>query len=89
MDVIALVHESGILCIQMVIFRSGRNIDYRTYFPKIEVNVDLDEVLSEFIPQYYLKHEVPSLILVDRKINDSQLIVNALSEKLNKKTKNS
>lgn len=87
LDVIALIYESGILCIQMVICRSGRNIDYKTYFPKISVNLDLKEALSEFIPQYYLKHELPPLILVDRKIEDSKLFVDALLEKLGRHTK--
>ena len=79
-DVIAALHLNGILCIQLVIFRSGRNIDYKTLFPKIKVEVDLSEVLGEFIPRYYLEREVPSLILVDRRVSDSDVIASVLRE---------
>ena len=79
-DVIAALYVNGILCIQMVIFRSGRNIDHKTLFPKIKVEVNLSEALSEFIPRYYLDREVPSLILVDRPVDDSQVIAEVLRD---------
>ena len=79
-DVIAVVLEEGIVCIQMVIFRSGRNVDYRTYFPKLKVKVEPTEILAEFIPQYYLSREAPALILVDRVFEQSDLVIEALSQ---------
>lgn len=79
-DVIAAVCLNGIMCIQLVIFRSGRNIDYKTIFPKIKVEVDLADAIAEFIPRYYLDREVPSLILVDRRVKDSVVIASVLRE---------
>ncbi len=79
-DVIAALLVNGILCIQLVIFRSGRNIDYKTLFPKIKVEVNLAEVLAEFIPRYYLDREVPSVIYVDRVIPGNDVIAAALRE---------
>ncbi len=87
MDAIAVVYDSGILCIQLVICRSGRSIDYRTYYPEISVQLSLEEALAEFIPQYYLKHEIPPLILVDRKFPNISLIVESLKEKFGRQTK--
>ncbi len=86
-DVIAAVFLNGILCIQLVIFRSGRNIDYKTIFPKIKVEVDVREALSEFIPRYYLEREVPSSILVNHPVNDSEIIASALREKTGRSIK--
>ncbi len=83
-DVIAALFLNGILCIQLVIFRSGRNIDYKTLFPKIKVEVDLAEALGEFIPRYYLEREVPSLILVDRPVKGTSVIENVLREQTNR-----
>ncbi|MDE0308878.1 MAG: excinuclease ABC subunit UvrC [Acidiferrobacterales bacterium] len=79
-DVISAISAGGIICIQLVIFRSGRNIDYRNYFPKIKVEVDVGDVLSEFIPRYYLDRDVPPMILVNHRIDDKQLIEHTLLE---------
>ena len=80
-DVIAATCAGGIICIQLVIFRSGRNIDYRVYFPKIKVEVGIKDILSEFIPRYYLEREIPPTILVNHQIQDKELIENTLREK--------
>ena len=77
-DVIAALNVEETLCIQMLIYRSGRNVDYKTLFPKVNVQVDVAEAIAEFIPQYYLGREVPSSILVDRPIKDKNIIVDAL-----------
>ena len=79
-DVIAALISNGILCIQLVIFRSGRNIDYRTLFPKMKVEVDLQEVLGEFIPRYYLDREMPATILISHRVKDVDVIANVLRE---------
>ena len=80
-DVIAAICAGGIICIQLVIFRSGRNIDYRVYFPKIKVEIGIKDILSEFIPRYYLDRQVPPLILVNHQIQDKELIEITLKEK--------
>lgn len=85
-DVIAAIRAGGIICIQLVIFRSGRNIDYRVYFPKLKVEVDLQDILSEFIPRYYLERQIPPMVLVNHHIDDSVLIENALKEKSGRRT---
>ncbi len=84
-DVIAAVYLNGILCVQLVIFRSGRNIDYKTLFPNIKVEMDLSEVLGEFIPRYYLEREVPSTVLINHPIKDAEIIENVLREQTGKK----
>ena len=84
-DVIAAVCLNGILCIQLVIFRSGRNIDYKTLFPNIKVVMDLSEVLGEFIPRYYLEREVPSTVLINHPIKDAEIIENVLREQTGRK----
>ncbi len=84
-DVIAAVNLNGILCVQLVIFRSGRNIDYKTLFPNINVEMDLSEVLGEFIPRYYLERDFPSTILINHPIKDTEIIENVLREQTGKK----
>ncbi len=85
-DVIAAMYSGGHLCIQLVIFRSGRNVDYKVYFPKLKVEVSVEDVLSEFIPRYYLGREVPAMILVNQNLSDSALIAEALREQSGHRT---
>ena len=85
-DVIATICAGGIICIQLVIFRSGRNIDYRMYFPKMKVEIDIKDILSEFIPRYYLDREIPPMILVNHQVQDKELIEKTLKEKSGRRT---
>ncbi len=84
-DIIAIEKKDGIACVQMVFIRRGRNIDYRSYFPKITIEVDEVEILAEFFPRYYLSHTSPSLILIDRNFPDIELISSALREQNGKR----
>ena len=79
LDVIAIVGLGGIICVQLVIFRSGRNIDYRTFYLTPKIEMEPSDALAEFIPRYYLEREVPSQILIDRKLNELPLIEDALN----------
>ena len=84
-DVIAAVYADGMICIQLVIFRSGRNVDYRAYFPKLEVKVGIEDILSEFIPRYYLDRQIPPMVLINQQISDRELIEDTLREKSGRK----
>ena len=84
-DVIAAVYADGMICIQLVIFRSGRNVDYRAYFPKLEVKVGIEDILSEFIPRYYLERQIPPMVLINQQISDRELIEDTLREKSGRK----
>ncbi len=79
-DALAIAGYGGLLCIQLVMFRSGRNVDYRTFFLTLKAEMELSDALAEFIPRYYLERETPSLILIDRKIDDLALIQDALRQ---------
>lgn len=80
MDVIAIEQEDGLTCVQVVAIRSGRNVDYRTFFPNLKVEVPEDEMLREFVPQYYLSRHTPPLVLVDREFPEMEVIAEALRE---------
>ncbi len=79
-DVIAVEKINGIACVQLTIIRSGRNIDHRSFFPKISIELDEVDMLAEFIPRFYLSRPAPSLILVDREFPEIDLMTEALSE---------
>ena len=77
-DVIGLARESGVACIQLFSFRSGRNYGTKSYFPQHGAEATDSELLSTFIGQFYQTQPCPPLILVSHAIEESGLLEEAL-----------
>lgn len=90
-DVIAIVTEMGEVCVEILFIRGGRLIGNKAYFPKLPESYDLDDVLSAFIPQYYLNSargdDLPKQIIMNISLKDKSWIESALCEELKKKIK--
>jgi excinuclease ABC subunit C len=84
-DAVAVSVKAGLACVAVVFVRAGRNLGSRTYFPRINAGTDEQEVLSAFLPQYYLEREVPKLILLGEAIEDKSLLQQTLSEQSGKR----
>ena len=79
-DVIVAATRSGIGCVQVFYIRGGHNLGNKTFFPKHTDGADEVEILSAFLPQYYLGRQVPNEILVHRALPERELIESVLSE---------
>lgn len=79
-DVIAADRRSGISCVAVMLVRGGHNLGSRTFYPKVTGETLLQEVLSAFLPQYYLGRDIPKEILVSVKVTGVTLLQTALSE---------
>ncbi len=77
-DVVACIEINGQFCIAIVFIRGGKNLGSANFFPKAGI-AERDEVLSSFITQYYLSHEAPAEIVIDTKLEDSELIASTIS----------
>ncbi|HVK91969.1 MAG TPA: excinuclease ABC subunit UvrC [Mycoplana sp.] len=80
-DVFAVHHEGGISCIQVFFFRTGQNWGNRAYFPKADPQLSGSEVLNAFLAQFYDDKPCPRQILLSEKIEELDLLSEALSEK--------
>lgn len=80
-DVFAIHHEGGLTCIQVFFFRTGQNWGNRAYFPKADASLTEAEVLNAFLAQFYDDKPVPRQILLSEKIEEMELLGEALSEK--------
>lgn len=80
-DVFAIHHEGGISCIQVFFFRTGQNWGNRAYFPKADPQLAGGEVLNAFLAQFYDDKPCPRQILLSEKIEEQELLSQALSEK--------
>jgi excinuclease ABC subunit C len=80
-DVFAIHQEGGYSCVEVFFFRTGQNWGNRAYFPRAEKSFTSEEVLASFLAQFYDDKPPPKLILLSHKIEESDLLADALSVK--------
>lgn len=82
-DVFALAQRPGGLCISLLTVRQGRVLGARHYAPDNGLDLGEDELLGEFISQYYLgqERELPQEVLTSHALPDVALLQSALAEK--------
>ena len=84
-DVFALACKGGSVSIQAFFIRGGQNWGHRAFFPAHTSDVPEPEVLSSFLVQFYEDMPPPKRILVDRNLDDRELLEEALSERAERK----
>ena len=80
LDVLACATDGANACVLLLSFRDGRNLGTRAFFPRTNGEESAEEVLAAFVSQYYADQPAPNEILLDRPIEDAELIETALSE---------
>jgi len=80
-DVISISQEASKSCVQVFFYRSKQNWGNQSFFPKHDEDHTAEEVLTSFITQFYENKNAPAEILVNKKINDINLIKTALEKK--------
>jgi excinuclease ABC subunit C len=78
-DIVALVSESGLLCVNLVTIRGGMHRGDKSFFPEHAEGYDEAVALEAFLGQHYPNREVPPLILVNRGM-DTEAMARLLSE---------
>jgi excinuclease ABC subunit C len=84
-DIFALACKGGAMCIQAFFIRGGNNWGHRSFFPAHTNDVPEDEVLTSFLTQFYEELQPPKTILLDRKLEEAELLAEALSERAERK----
>jgi excinuclease ABC subunit C len=78
LDVLAAIVRDGIAIVEVCFIRGGRSLGNKSYFPKGSSESTPEELLSAFIPQYYLGKDVPTEILVSHVPEDMALLEDVL-----------
>nr|VFK55602.1 MAG: excinuclease ABC subunit C [Candidatus Kentron sp. TC] len=88
-DMVVAVCRDGVAAIQVFFIRAGRNLGNKTFFPKHAAHASAAEVLTAFLPQFYLATHrdaaLPDQILVNEPIQDAFPLETALGERARKK----
>ncbi len=86
-DVIACRAEGGQACVQVFYIRNGLNLGNRSFYPQLPEELSDEQILTAFIPQFYLKRDVPGEIIVSSAPSDSKLIEEVLSQQAKHRVK--
>ena len=78
-DVFALHEEAGQFCIEAFFFRNFQNWGNRAYFPKADRTIAPEEVLGQFVAQFYDDKPAPRLVLLSHEVEEMELLGEALS----------
>ena len=84
-DVFAIYEDAGQFCIEVFFFRTFQNWGNRAYFPRADKSLTPAEVLGAFVAQFYDERPAPSLVLLDRDVEDRELLAAALSTRQEKR----
>ncbi|WP_341938803.1 excinuclease ABC subunit UvrC [Marinimicrobium sp. C2-29] len=87
LDVIAVVLQAGLICVHVLFVRRGRILGSRSFYPKASLADSESEVLSEFLPQFYLAsegREIPREIVVSHPVESAEVLVDALRQASNR-----
>jgi excinuclease ABC subunit C len=80
-DIFGLAVKGSTVCIQAFFIRGGQNWGHRSFFPAHTSNVEIEEIFSSFLMQFYDRMPPPKLVLLDRELPDEKLLAEALSTK--------
>lgn len=85
LDAIGVSIENGIACIHVLFLRQGKVLGSRSYFPKMPADTGVNELVSSFIGQFYIKqaegNTIPSSILISQDLGEElHSLATALSE---------
>ncbi|WP_265562373.1 excinuclease ABC subunit UvrC [Sphingomicrobium arenosum] len=84
-DVFALAEKAGSICVQAFFIRGGQNWGHRSFFPTHVEGLSEEEVLSDFLMQFYEEVPPPKTILIDRDLEEAALMAEALGERAERK----
>ena len=84
-DVFAVVSDSGFVCISVFFIRNGQNFGNQTHFPKTGDDENVNDVLSQFLIEFYGKHPVMRCIFASILPAECEILAEALSVQANRK----
>jgi len=84
-DIFAIHQEAGKFCIQVFFYRAHQNWGNRAYYPRADKSLELSEVLTAFIAQFYESRTPPKQILLSHAAEEPELLGEALSLRADRK----
>ncbi|MEB3753201.1 excinuclease ABC subunit UvrC [Acinetobacter sp. MD2(2019)] len=85
-DILAIAHQAGVTCVQIMHVRNGKMLGGKSYVPDM-LGDDLGQMLSDFMTNFYFQvaDEIPNELIVNVDLPDRALLEQAFSQQFNKK----
>ncbi len=80
-DVFAIAHEGGEVCVQIFFIRNFQNWGNRPYFLHADATLADEDVLQDFMMQFYEDKPCPTCILTSHALPEAGLLSEALTKK--------
>lgn len=80
-DIVACYQKGGHCCIQVFFVRNGVNLGNKAFFPSTPEGSTLEEIVTGFVQQFYLQHEVPRRVVTHCEVDEIELIKEALGQR--------
>ncbi len=79
-DILAIAQQAGVVCVQVMNVRGGRVLGGKSFFPDLDMNENIGELLSEFLASFYFQFadELPSELIVNVELPDKAALEEAL-----------
>ena len=87
LDILAVAQLPGVNCVTILYIRGGKILGSRNFFPKVSGQATPSQVLSGFLPQYYLNKTPPAEIVVDAKVDDPEILESGFAERAGHKVR--
>jgi len=87
LDILAAAVHGGRACVQVLFVREARVLGSKTYYPPLKLDETPEQVLSAFLPQYYLTstRPLPGEIIVNAPPEDLETLAAAFTVQAGKK----
>jgi excinuclease ABC subunit C len=87
LDILAAAVHGGKACVQVLFVRGARVLGSKTYYPPLKLAETPAQVVSAFLPQYYLTGEraLPGEIIVNESPEDEAVLAAAFTAQAGKK----
>nr|WP_209308373.1 excinuclease ABC subunit UvrC [Sphingomonas corticis] len=84
-DIFAMACHEGLIGIEAFFIRGGQNWGHRSFFPAHTVGVEEDEVLTQFLVQFYEEVPPARTVFVDRQLAEAEVLQQAMSTQAGRK----
>lgn len=84
LDVLGFYYANGVAVVHVLYVREQKILGSKSYFPKLPVDMDVNEIFSAFLVQFYLNNiggqTIPKQILIGQTLEDSAVMADAISQ---------